>query len=73
MVKLETYPDVYKNPYYYDVAFGFRDVAEEVNFFEEYIKNFQGLRLRGFLTLDAVQVPTCWSLLSAATLLLAWT
>ena len=39
--------DVYGNPFYYDIAFGFRDIVKEVNFFEECIKRFSKVKVSG--------------------------
>lgn len=49
--------DVYANPYYYDVAFGFRDIAKEVDFFERCIEKFSKVRVRKVLDIGCGPSP----------------
>jgi SAM-dependent methyltransferase len=49
--------DVYENPFYYDVAFGFRDIAKEVDFFEECIRRFSKIRVRRVLDIGCGTSP----------------
>ena len=49
--------DVYENPYYYDVAFGFRDIAKEVDFFEECIRKFSKVRVKRVLDIGCGPSP----------------
>ncbi|MEM3565811.1 MAG: class I SAM-dependent methyltransferase [Candidatus Bathyarchaeia archaeon] len=57
MAKRETYPDVYENPFYYDVAFSFRDIAKEVDFFEECIKRFSKIKVKRVLDVGCGPSP----------------
>jgi len=36
--------DLYDSPFYYDIAFGFRDISKEVDFFEECIRRFSKIK-----------------------------
>ncbi|MGQ9538522.1 MAG: class I SAM-dependent methyltransferase [Candidatus Bathycorpusculaceae bacterium] len=49
--------DVYANPYYYDVAFGFRDIVREVDFFERCIQKFSKVRVRKVLDIGCGPSP----------------
>jgi SAM-dependent methyltransferase len=49
--------DVYENPFYYDVAFGFRDIAKEVDFFEECIRRFSKIRVKRVIDIGCGTSP----------------
>jgi ubiquinone/menaquinone biosynthesis C-methylase UbiE len=49
--------DVYGNPFYYDIAFGFRDIVKEVNFFEECTKRFSKIKVRRVLDIGCGSSP----------------
>ena len=57
MTGKEAYLDVYENPFYYDVAFSFRDIAREVDFFEECIKRFSKIKVRKVLDIGCGPSP----------------
>jgi SAM-dependent methyltransferase len=42
-------PNLYDSPFYYDVAFGFRDIGKEVDFFEECIRKFSKIKVNKVL------------------------
>ena len=42
-------PDLYASPFYYDVAFSFRDISKEVDFFEECIRKFSKIKVNKVL------------------------
>jgi len=48
---------VYDFPEYYEIAFSFRDVRKEVDFFEEAMKRYSSLPLRGVLELASGPSP----------------
>jgi SAM-dependent methyltransferase len=48
---------LYENPYYYDIAFGFRDIRREVNFFEECIKRFSKIKVEKVLDIGCGPSP----------------
>jgi hypothetical protein len=48
--------DVYKQPFYYEIAFGFFDVKKQADAFEEMIKKFSKIRVERFL--DAACGPS---------------
>jgi len=49
--------DLYDNPLYYEVAFGFRDIKREVDFFEQCIKKFSKIRVRRVLDIGCGPSP----------------
>jgi SAM-dependent methyltransferase len=49
--------DVYGNPFYYDIAFSFKDIVKEVNFFEECIKRFSKVKVRRGLDIGCGSSP----------------
>ena len=49
--------DVYENPFYYEVAFGFRDIAKEVEFFEECIRKFSKTKVKRVLEIACGPSP----------------
>lgn len=57
MAKREIYPEVYENPFYYGVAFGFRNIAKEVDFLEECIKRFSKIRVKRVLDIGCGPSP----------------
>jgi hypothetical protein len=48
---------LYRNPKYYELAFSFRDIPGEVNFFERAIKRFSNIRVRTVLELASGNSP----------------
>jgi len=48
---------IYENPLYYDVAFSFRDIGAEVDFFEDCIRRFSKRRVRDVLELACGPCP----------------
>jgi len=42
-------PNLYDNPYYYELAFSFRDIGKEVDFFERCIKKFSKISVKEVL------------------------
>ena len=48
---------LYENPYYYDLAFSFRDIKREVDFFEECIKKFSMVKVRKVLDVGCGTSP----------------
>lgn len=40
---------LYEKPYYYDVAFSFRDIRKEVGFFEQCIRKFSKIKVEKVL------------------------
>jgi SAM-dependent methyltransferase len=57
MEKRKDCGDVYENPFYYEVAFGFRDIAKEVDFFEECIKRFSRVKVKRVLDIGCGPSP----------------
>jgi SAM-dependent methyltransferase len=49
MKKKSEPPSLYDNPYYYELAFSFRDIAKEVDFFERCIKKFSKISVKEIL------------------------
>jgi SAM-dependent methyltransferase len=49
--------DVYDNPFYYDVAFSFRDISREVDFFEKCIKKFSKTKVKKILDIGCGPCP----------------
>jgi SAM-dependent methyltransferase len=49
--------DVYENPYYCDVSFGFRDIAKEVDFFEECIRKYSKVKVKRVLDIGCGPSP----------------
>lgn len=50
-------PDLYDSPFYYDVAFGFRDIGKEVDFFEECIRKFSKIKVNRVLDIGCGPSP----------------
>jgi len=57
MGKKEESLDLYDNPFYYDVAFGFRDIKREVDFFELCIKKFSKIKVKRVLDIGCGPSP----------------
>lgn len=49
--------DVYKHPQYYEIAFSFRDLSQEVDFFEAAIRKFSRVKVRKVLELASGPSP----------------
>ena len=49
--------DLYDSPFYYDVAFGFRDIRKEVDFFEECIRKFSKTKVDKVLDIGCGPSP----------------
>jgi len=49
--------DLYDSPFYYEVAFGFRDISKEVDFFEQCIKKFSKIKVRKVLDIGCGPSP----------------
>jgi len=50
-------PDLYDNPFYYEIAFSFRDICKEVNFFEQCIKKFSKIKVKKVLEIGCGPCP----------------
>ncbi len=48
---------LYESPYYYDVAFSFRDIRREVDFFERCIEKFSKIRVKKVLEIGCGPSP----------------
>jgi SAM-dependent methyltransferase len=48
---------VYDNPFYYDVAFSFRDISKEVDFFDKCIKKFSKTKVKKVLDIGCGPSP----------------
>jgi SAM-dependent methyltransferase len=48
---------IYKNPRYYEIAFSFRNIPQEVNFFEKAIKKFSKIKVKKVLELASGTSP----------------
>lgn len=48
---------LYENPYYYDLAFSYRDIRREVDFFEECIKKFSKIKVKKVLDIGCGPSP----------------
>lgn len=48
---------LYKNPKYYEIAFSFRRISSEINFFEAAIKKFSKIKVRNVLELASGNSP----------------
>jgi len=55
-IKEKTF-DLYDYPLYYDVAFSFRDIGKEVDFFEVCIKKFSKVEVRKVLNIGCGPSP----------------
>jgi len=49
--------DLYDNPFYYDVAFSFRDIKREVDFFQLCIKKFSRIKVKKVLEIGCGPSP----------------
>ena len=49
--------DLYDHPFYYEVAFGFRDISREVGFFEQCIKKFSKIKVEKVLDIGCGPSP----------------
>jgi len=50
-------PDLYDCPFYYEVAFDFRNIGKEVDFFEECIKKFSKIKVKKVLEIGCGPSP----------------
>jgi len=50
-------PNLYDSPFYYEVAFGFRDISKEVDFFEECIRKFSKIKVNKVLDIGCGPSP----------------
>ncbi len=57
MGKKEEPSDVYNNPFYYEVAFSFRDISREADFFEKCIKKFSKIDVENVLDIGCGPSP----------------
>ena len=57
MKRKEKSLDLYDNPFYYEVAFSFRDICKEVDFFEQCIKKFSNIRVKKVLDVGCGPSP----------------
>jgi len=57
MGKKEEPLDLYDNPFYYEVAFGFRDISKEVDFFELCIRKFSKIKVKKVLDIGCGPSP----------------
>jgi len=57
MVKSEEPLDLYDNPFYYEVAFSFRDIKREVNFFELCIRKFSKIKVKKVIDIGCGPSP----------------
>src|SRR3989338_11572606 len=59
MVRLHYRPlmYLYKNPKYYEIAFSFRNISNEVDFFEKAIKKFYKIKVRKVFELASGNSP----------------
>ena len=48
---------VYRNPRYYEIAFSFRDIAQEVDLLEESAKRYAGIPVKRFLDVGCGNAP----------------
>lgn len=48
---------LYENPFYYDIAFSFRDVRKEVDFFEQCINKFSKIKVKKVLEIGCGPSP----------------
>jgi len=53
----EEQASVYDSPFYYEIAFGFRDIRSEVDFFERSIKKFSKIKVRQVLDVGCGPSP----------------
>lgn len=49
--------EVYDNPFYYDIAFSFRDIIREVDFFEQCIQKFAKVKVKKVLDIGCGPSP----------------
>lgn len=49
--------DLYDYPFYYEVAFGFRDIGREVDFFEQCIKKFSKIAVKKVIDIECGPSP----------------
>jgi SAM-dependent methyltransferase len=54
---MEKSTSVYDNPFYYDIAFSFRDISKEVDFFQKCIKNFSKTKVKKVLEVGCGPSP----------------
>lgn len=54
---MEKSTSVYDNPFYYDVAFSFRDISREVNFLEKCIEKFSKTKVKRVLDIGCGPSP----------------
>jgi SAM-dependent methyltransferase len=57
MKRKEKWLSVYDNPFYYDVAFSFRDISKEVDFFEQCIGKFSKVKVKRVLDIGCGPSP----------------
>lgn len=48
---------LYENPYYYEVAFSYRDISKEVNFFEQCIKQYSKINVKEVIEIGCGPSP----------------
>lgn len=49
--------DLYDNPFYYEVAFSFRDIGREVDFFERCLRKFSKIKVKKVLDIGCGPSP----------------
>ncbi|MDH5754365.1 MAG: class I SAM-dependent methyltransferase [Candidatus Bathyarchaeota archaeon] len=49
--------DLYDNPFYYEIAFSFRDINREIAFFEQCIKKFSKIKVKNVLDIGCGPSP----------------
>lgn len=57
MNKKEKTFGLYDSPFYYDLAFGFRDISKEVNFFELSIRKFSKIKVKKIIDIGCGPSP----------------
>lgn len=57
MVKEEKRLQIYDSPYIYDIAFSFRDISKEVDFFEQCISRFSKVKVKRVLDIGCGPSP----------------
>ena len=52
-----SYSNLYDNPFYYEIAFSFRDISKEVDFFEQCIKKFSKIKVKKVIEIGCGPSP----------------